>query len=442
MTSFHTGGSARAVRNDERPLILGIVMLRKLRQLPATILGGNQMSILRHVLVAALVAITPLAANAGTFETLYAFSGGNNGGNPYGQLTYQHGTLYGILPGFAADVTYLGNVYSVKAANGNYKVVHTFQGGADGAAPTGLIFQDGIFYGTTAEGGGLGCIQGINQGCGTIFSIDAKSGVESVLYTFSQDPNSVATGPFAVLDQDGVIYGTTSFGGGSGKGSVFAFNPSTESFATLHGFTGGADGNDPNPQLLYENSLLYGATSYGGTGCALHLGGCGTIFTVNPATGVETVLYAFKYGKTGKIPYSNFIYHAGWLTGDTLIGGDRQSCRNGCGVNFKVKVATGRETVINTFANRGESYSGITLAQGAVYETLPYGGSGYGALAQLDLKSGQQTVLYTFTGGADGKYPQAPLTYHDGAFYGTTLGGANPGCFANEGCGTVFKFVP
>jgi hypothetical protein len=51
------------------------------------------------------------------------------------------------------------------------------------------------------------------------------------------------------------------------------------------------------------------------------------------------------------------------------------------------------------------------------------------------LKTGQQTVLYTFSGGADGSDPEAPLTYHDGAFYGTTYRGG-------AGIGTVFKYVP
>jgi uncharacterized repeat protein (TIGR03803 family) len=388
----------------------------------------------------AFCAVLPLMAKAGTLTTLYTFMNGTDGGNPVGVLSYDHGALYGTTS------VGNGNVFKIDAATGQFKVVHSFQGGADGALPYhGVVYAGGMLYGTTEDGGGSSCTLNYPKGCGTIFSIDPKTDAEAVLYEFPRSVNGTENvEPGSLLYLAGTLYGITKGGGTYGNGSVFSFNPTSASFTTLYSLTGGADGNDPNPQLLYENSLLYGATSYGGTGCA-HLGGCGTIFTVNPATGVETVLYEFKYGKTGKVPYSNFIYHAGWLTGDTLIGGDRQSCRNGCGVNFKVKVATGRETLINTFTNRGESYSGMTQAQGAVYGTLPYGGSGYGALAQLDLTSGQQTVLYTFTGGADGRYPQEALTYHDGVLYGTTLSGAdggNPGCLANEGCGTVFKFVP
>jgi hypothetical protein len=97
-----------------------------------------------------------------------------------------------------------------------------------------------------------------------------------------------------------------------------------------------------------------------------------------------------------------------------------------------VSTATGIETIDSTFENIGENYSGITLVGGDLYETLPDGGNGDGELLQIDLTSGQQTVLYTFTGGGDGSDPEGPLIYHDGAFYGTTYGGK----------GSVFKFVP
>jgi uncharacterized repeat protein (TIGR03803 family) len=43
--------------------------------------------------------------------------------------------------------------------------------------------------------------------------------------------------------------------------------------------------------LINVNGILYGTTSGGGnTGCTW---GCGTVFSVDPATGTEIVLYAF-----------------------------------------------------------------------------------------------------------------------------------------------------
>ena len=381
-----------------------------------------------------------LAADAGEFTTLYSFKGGANGGNPSGSLTYHGGELYGTLPAYDANLSYMGGVYKVHASNGAYKAIYAFQGGTDGRGPAnGVIYSNGMLYGTTWFGGG-GCP---SQGCGTIFSIDAKSGVEHALFNFSPGPNNTPVGAGALISLAGTLYSTTEIGGTSGKGSIFAFNPTTDSFLTLYNFTGGLDGNQPNPTLLYQNGLFYGTTQFGGTACTHSSpGGCGTIFTIDPTTGDEAVLHAFKSGVDGKYPYSNLIYRAGRLTGDTNLGGDRQSCRRGCGVSFFVKTRNGNETVINTFATLGESYSGLALVHGVAYEALPYGGSGYGELVQLDLKSGQQTVLYTFSGGADGSFPQAALTYHDGALFGTTTSGGNVGCAQQNGCGTVFEFVP
>lgn len=46
-------------------------------------------------------------------------------------------------------------------------------------------------------------------------------------------------------------------------------------------------------------------------------------------------------------------------------------------------------------------------------------------------------VIYSFTGGADGKYPEEALVERAGVFYGTTFNGGNAG-----DCGTVFGLTP
>jgi hypothetical protein len=51
-----------------------------------------------------------------------------------------------------------------------------------------------------------------------------------------------------------------------------------------------------------------------------------------------------------------------------------------------------------------------------------------------------QTVLYSFSGQPDGKFPEASLVFDKaGNLYGTTLGGGNgPG----DGLGVVFRLSP
>jgi uncharacterized repeat protein (TIGR03803 family) len=73
-----------------------------------------------------------------------------------------------------------------------------------------------------------------------------------------------------------------------------------------------------------------------------------------------------------------------------------------------------------------------------LYGTTVFGGA-YGAGTIYALPpQGQLTVLYNFTGGADGYEPEATLLWDKatGIFYGTTaLGGSG-------GCGTVFQLAP
>ena len=63
------------------------------------------------------------------------------------------------------------------------------------------------------------------------------------------------------------------------------------------------------------------------------------------------------------------------------------------------------------------------------------GSSRFGVVFQLD-SAGNETVLYKFTGGADGANPYGRLLRaNDGTLYGMTLAGGDPNCL----CGTVFK---
>lgn len=77
-------------------------------------------------------------------------------------------------------------------------------------------------------------------------------------------------------------------------------------------------------------------------------------------------------------------------------------------------------------------------ATGNLYGTTNNGGAfGHGNVYKLDPTTAQLTVLYSFTGGADGDYPSAGVILDSaGNLYGTTLIG---GTFYN---GTVFKIVP
>ncbi len=92
----------------------------------------------------------------------------------------------------------------------------------------------------------------------------------------------------------------------------------------------------------------------------------------------------------------------------------------------------------------GKSPSGklILDASGNLYGLTENGGAqdlGYGTVYKVDATSGNEQVLYIFTGGADGGYASGGLVEDAaGNLYGTTAAGGNASCGGN-GCGVVFK---
>lgn len=87
----------------------------------------------------------------GSLTTLYAFTGGADGGYPSGDVLQSHRKLYGTTAGGGAND--LGVVYEVDTAGGGEKVVHSFTG-KDGANPeSGVIRHHGVLYGMASGGG-------------------------------------------------------------------------------------------------------------------------------------------------------------------------------------------------------------------------------------------------------------------------------------------------
>jgi uncharacterized repeat protein (TIGR03803 family) len=110
------------------------------------------------------------------------------------------------------------------------------------------------------------------------------------------------------------------------------------------------------------------------------------------------------------------------------------------------------ETVIYSFqggSDGKEPEAGLVADRaGNLYGTTYSGGStGWGTAFELSPPTAPgdpwtEKILYAFQGGTDGKEPKAALIFDSmGNLYGTTFGGSNTGCFGN-GCGTVFELSP
>jgi uncharacterized repeat protein (TIGR03803 family) len=211
----------------------------------------------------------------------------------------------------------------------------------------------------------------------------------------------------------------------------------------LYGFKGQPDGALPIAGVIRdENGNLYGTTELGGTAtCSGPFPGCGTVFMVDPG-GKETVLHTFAGHPTdGSYPSASLIQDAnGNLYGTTDEGGT-----SGFGTVFKLDT-NGKETVLYSFTGGADGAfprgSLIQDANGNLYGTSSGNSTncaiGCGTVFKLDT-AGTLTVLYTFT-GPDGDAPVAGLTMDAaGTLYGTTSRG---GAFCNGGCGVVFKLDP
>ncbi len=255
----------------------------------------------------------------------------------------------------------------------------------------------------------------------------AQAQTLTVLHGFG-GPDGANSEASLVRDTQGNLYGTTYGGGAHGYGTVFMVSASGIE-KTLFSFAGGLDGGYPLGSLVRDaQGNLYGTTSQGGVRHA------GTVFMVT-RSGKEQVLYAFG-GKDGASPCSNLIQDAqGNFYGTTEAGGV-----NGSGTVFKLTLS-GVETVLYSFtggADGSEPYAGLVQdVQGNLYGTTLQGGAhGAGTVFRVTL-SGIETVLYNFTGGADGLEPYGGLVLDpQGNLYGTTLeGGA-------YGYGTVFEVFP
>jgi hypothetical protein len=111
-----------------------------------------------------------------------------------------------------------GVVYKL-GASGTYTVLYGFTGGVDGGTPYGGITPDtsGNLYGTTYFGGTTGCAAQL--GCGVVFGIDA-AGNYAVLQTLTGD-NGGNPRSGVVLGTNGALYGTTQFGGLADAGVLY-----------------------------------------------------------------------------------------------------------------------------------------------------------------------------------------------------------------------------
>jgi uncharacterized repeat protein (TIGR03803 family) len=383
-------------------------------------------------LAGGVLAAMPVASWAGALKVVHNFTGGSDGGSPVdGLMMSAKGILFGTTTGGGAAG--LGTVFKI-GGHGTETVLHSFQGGSDGATPNGGVIDDasGTMFGTTTAGGA--------SGAGTVYSL--RGTTETVLYSFAGGTGD-GSYPQAglVMDASGNLYGTTSQGGASGNGTVFELvAPTSKTGAwtekVLYSFGTGTDGTAPVGRVIFDAAgNLYGTTSTGGAS------GYGTVFQLQPgATWKENILHSFQNEDDGYTPYAGLVADAaGNFYGAATAGGV-----NGGGTIFELSPSDGgfNFSVLSSVPGWGVSGSFrdvLVEPNGVIYATTHCdGANNAGTIYELTPSGGSwsYSLLYTFTGGSDGQYSISNLVLKGGKLYGTTIyGGAN-------NAGTVYAFKP
>lgn len=269
--------------------------------------------------------------------------------------------------------------------------------GKNGSFPAQNVVQglNGNLYGTASFGG--------SSGSGTVFKL-TPGGVETTFYSFCSQPNCPdgfgpdQTGALA-LDPHGNLYGTTGSSGPNGWGTIFKIAPGG-ALTTLYGFCGDNCGGPGTPY----SGLVRGAD--------------GNLYSLTAAGGVNS--------------------------NTSLCGFPSPDGGQTCGAAIRV-TPQGAVSVIYSFCSQPNCADGavptaqlISGSDGNLYGTTVDGGSsGFGVVFKLTL-SGKLTVLHSFDltdGGAC--FPCAPLVQaNNGNLYGTSMfGGTN-------GFGTFFEVTP
>lgn len=366
---------------------------------------------------------------AATESVIYSFPVGSQ---TWGQLQKDNG---GSLFGTNFSDGQFGTVYRLKQNHGKWRAqtVWSFDY-ADGAYPVaGLGFDQAneIFYGTTRQGG--------VYGRGTAFSLTrvGNGWNETVLHSFShndgQHPESVVTRARTT----GLLFGTTFNGGAQGCGTAFQLD-GQGAFTVLHDFAGGSDGCHPSLQLREGPKP---GTLIGGTAGKDQ----GSLYMLTQKAGIwsKSLVHQFT-GSDGATPSDLTA-----LSNDnaSLYGVTRNGGSNGVGVVFQLaarKHGWGYKVIYSfTGGTDGRNPVGLRLDgfTGTLYGTTHFGGAtNRGVVFRLTPNGSgwTETVLHSFAGTSDGANPSARpvINTQTGQLYGATLHG---GTFDS---GVVYEITP
>jgi uncharacterized repeat protein (TIGR03803 family) len=243
-------------------------------------------------------------------------------------LILSENTLYGTAE--FGGVSDAGTVFKLNTDGASFTVLHSFPANRvasgvvptnhDGMVPSGLTLSVNTLYGTTS-GGGI-------SGGGTVFKLNTDGTAFVLLHSFAAGGDS-SWGSFTNNDGSGptdglilssnTLYGTTSLGGRTGFGTIFALATDGTGFTILHSF--GEDqpfrtmGATPLAGLILSGKTLYGTTEDGGDSDA------GTVFSLTlPSPPVTLIPSGANVILSWPTNYAGFDYSGYTLESTTDLG--------------------------------------------------------------------------------------------------------------------------
>ncbi|MBY0436039.1 MAG: T9SS type A sorting domain-containing protein, partial [Cyclobacteriaceae bacterium] len=214
------------------------------------------------------------------------FNGSSNGANPKGDLTQvPSGKLYGMTN--AGGANGVGVLFEYDPSTSTYTKKADFNL-TNGASPDGglLLAANNKLYGMTKAGG-------LND-LGVLFEFDPITGVLTKKIDFFNINGANPTGTL-LQSNNGLLYGVTTGGGNNSAGVLFEYDPLLNT-ATVRVHFSTTTGSTPNGTLIeVVGGNLYGMTSSGGAS------GKGTLFQYDRTSSSFNVLVNFN-GTNGALP--------------------------------------------------------------------------------------------------------------------------------------------
>ena len=215
-----------------------------------------------------------------TGRVIYNFSNGTDGSFPYAGLVVDAaGNLYGTtLEGGAYGNGTVFELTDLPGLGWSESFLYSFTGGADGGNPYGGLTFDlsGNLYGATPG------TYTFNGNAGSVFKLtpSGNSWTFSVVYSFTEGGDECGPRGTPVMDAEGNLYDTTACLGAHFAGSVFKLTPVNGgwTYTAVHDFSGNSDGAYPDAGVTFDASgNIYGTTTVGGAFPAY-----GVVFEITP----------------------------------------------------------------------------------------------------------------------------------------------------------------